>query len=154
MGSIDKNMYNRMIGNSLTQQAESQRALDRTIERLTASSPAVTDQYKTAPQPGHGPGRYTPQARATGRDVVSLFIPDSAFKPGDWQDFQRAASEAISWLRSNRYQVEQGGALCHGPAFGLDAEPLSYRDSNGIVWFNASIEREQDFQLARIKSRT
>lgn len=155
MSKIDQSTLTRLLGNSLQQAVESQRQLDATIARLTGQEcPTVVDQYKVTSRPGHGPGTYTPQARATGRDLVSLFIPDAAFKPGDWQDFQRAASEAISWLRSNRYQVEQGGALCHGPAFGLDPEPLSCRDSNGIVWFNASIEREQDFQLARIKSRT
>lgn len=150
MSNIDKGLYDRLIGNSLTQQAESQRALECTIERLTASSPAVTDQYKAAPQPGHGPGRYTPQARASGKDLVSLFIPDTAFKSGDWQDFQRAASEAVDWLRHNRSSVENGGTLCWGPAFDLDPEPLSYRDSSGTVWFNCVITEEMDFWQARV----
>lgn len=141
------------INNTLKEEAEKQRQLDSTIARLTNRSPDVADSYRTAPQPGHGPGTYQPRARATGKDVVSLFIPDSAFKSGDWQDFQRARDKAIDWLRSNRSSVENGGTLCWGPAFGLDPEPLSYRDSNGIVWFNASIEREQDFQLARIHAR-
>ena len=150
-----KSTIERLCANN---QAEQERELQATIDRLCAdrSGGQATINWLTGGSraPGYGPGRYTPQARATGRDMIALFIPETAFRAGDWQDFQRAASEAISWLRSNRYQVEQGGALCHGPAFGLDAEPLSYRDSNGIVWFNASIEREQDFQLARIKSRT
>ena len=154
MSNIDKDLYNRLISNSLTQQAESQRALDRTIARLTSRSPDVADSYRTAPQPGHGPGMYQPRARATGKDVVSLFIPDSAFKSGDWQDFQRARDQAISWLRSHKYAVEQGQKLCWGPAFGLDAEPLSYQDTDGVSWYNASIDTEPDFQLARLHSRT
>ena len=69
MSSIDKGLYDRLIGNSLTQQAESQRELDSTIARLTSRSPDVADSYRTAPQPGHGPGMYQPRARATGKDV-------------------------------------------------------------------------------------
>lgn len=146
------NLVERYLRNTLTQQAESQRALDRTIERLTASSPAVTDQYKAAPTPGHGPGRYTPQARATGRDTVALFVPQSAFD-GTWTGFQEAASEAVDWLRRNRYQVEDGQKLCWGPAFGLDPEPISYRDTGGVSWYNAAIEDEPTYQLARIHAR-
>lgn len=153
MSSIDKGLYDRLIGNSLTQQAESQRELDSTIARLTSRSPDVADSYRTAPQPGHGPGMYQPRARATGKDVVSLFIPDSAFKSGEWQDFQRARDKAIDWLRSNRSSVENGGTLCWGPAFGLDPEPLSYRDTDGVSWYNASIEDEATYQLARIHAR-
>ena len=145
-------LLNRVIGNSQQQETEHQRELDRTIERLTASSPAVTDQYKATPQPGHGPGTYQPRARATARDTVALFVPQSAFD-GTWPGFQEAASAAISWLRSNRYQVEQGGALCHGPAFDLDPEPLSYRDTGGVSWYNAAIGVEPTYQLARIHAR-
>lgn len=154
MSNIDKDLYNRLISNSLTQQAESQRALDRTIARLTSRSPDVADSYRTAPQPGHGPGGYQPRARATNKDTVALFVPDTSFKAGDWQDFQRARDKAIDWLRSNRSSVENGGTLCCGPAFGLDAEPLSYQDTDGVSWYNASIDTEPDFQLARLHSRT
>lgn len=154
MSNIDKDLYNRLISNSLTQQAESQRALDRTIARLTSRSPDVADSYRTAPQPGHGPGGYQPRARATNKDTVALFVPDTSFKAGDWQDFQRARDKAIDWLRSNRSSVENGGTLCWGPAFGLDAEPLSYQDTDGVSWYNASIDTEPDFQLARLHSRT
>lgn len=151
MSSIDKEgLYARLIGNSLTQEAEKQRQLDAFVERMIARNPDVVDSYQTTPQPGHGPGTYTPQARATGRDLVSLFIPDSAFKSGDWQDFQRAASEAVDWLRRNRYQVEDGQKLCWGPAFELDTEPLSYRDSSGTTWFNCGITEEMDFLQARV----
>ena len=153
MSNIDKDLYNRLISNSLTQQAESQRALDRTIARLTSRSPDVADSYRTAPQPGHGPGGYQPRARATNKDTVALFVPDTSFKAGDWQDFQRARDKAIDWLRSNRSSVENGGTLCWGPAFGLDAEPLSYQDTDGVSWYNASIDTEPDFQLARLHSR-
>ena len=140
------------ITNALKTEEDSQRRLDSTIERLTSRSPDVADQYKATPQPGHGPGTYQPRARATGKDVVSLFIPDSAFKSGDWQDFQRAASEAIDWLRRNRYQVEDGQKLCWGPAFGLDPEPLSYRDTDGVSWYNCSIGTEQDYLRARVSA--
>lgn len=143
-------LLNRVIGNSQQQEAEHQRQLDNTIARLTSRSPDVADSYRTTPQPGHGPGMYQPRARATGKDVVSLFIPDSAFKSGDWQDFQRARDKAIDWLRSNRSSVENGGTLCWGPAFELDSSPLSYRDSDGTNWFNCSIDREQDFLRARV----
>ncbi len=147
------NLVERYLRNTLTQEAEAQRRLDDTITRLTSRSTDVADQYKAAPQPGHGPGRYTPQARATGRDMVSLFIPDTAFKGGDWKDFKRARDKAIDWLRSNRSSVENGGTLCWGPAFGLDPEPISYRDTDGVSWYNAAIEDEPTYQLARIHAR-
>ena len=152
MSNIDKDLYNRLISNSLTQQAESQRALDRTIARLTSRSPDVADSYRTAPQPGHGPGGYQPRARATNKDTVALFVPDTSFKAGDWQDFQRARDKAIDWLRSNRSSVENGGTLCWGPAFALDPEPLSYRDTDGVSWYNCSIDTEQDFLRARVSA--
>ena len=152
MSNIDKDLYNLLISNSLTQQAESQRALDRTIARLTSRSPDVADSYRTAPQPGHGPGGYQPRARATNKDTVALFVPDTSFKAGDWQDFQRARDKAIDWLRSNRSSVENGGTLCWGPAFGLDAEPLSYQDTDGVSWYNCSIDTEQDFLRARVSA--
>lgn len=147
-------LLERITGATRHKEIDEQKRLDATIARITGSSQTIADSYRTAPQPGHGPGRYTPQVRATGRDVVSLFIPDSAFKPGDWQDFQRARDKAIDWLRSNRSSVENGGTLCWGPAFGLDAEPLSYQDTDGVSWYNASIDTEPDFQLARLHSRT
>lgn len=146
------NVVENYINNTLAEAAAAQERLDSTIARLTARSPDVTDQYKAAPQPGHGPGRYTPQARATNKDTVALFVPQSAFD-GTWQDFQRARDQAISWLRSHRYQVEDAQKLCWGPAFGLDPEPLSYRDTDGVSWYNASIEDEATYQLARIHAR-
>ena len=152
MSSIDKGLYDRLIGNSLTQQAESQRELDSTIARLTSRSPDVADSYRTAPQPGHGPGTYQPRARATGKDVVSLFIPADSFDVLEYKDFQRARDQAISWLRSHRYQVEDGQKLCWGPAFGLDPEPLSYRDTDGVSWYNCSIDTEQDYLRARVSA--
>lgn len=147
------NLVERYLRNTLTQEAEAQRRLDDTITRLTSRSTDVADQYKAAPQPGHGPGRYTPQARATGRDMIALFIPETAFRAGDWQDFQQARDQAISWLRSHRYQVEAGQKLCWGSAFGLDPEPISYRDTGGVSWYNAAIEDEPTYQLARIHAR-
>lgn len=141
---------NRYLNNALKSEEDSQRRLDSTIARLTSRSPDVADQYKATPQPGHGPGGYQPRARATGKDVVSLFIPDSAFKSGDWQDFQRARDQAISWLRSHKYAVEEGQKLCWGPAFDLDPEPLSYRDTDGVSWFNCGITEETDFLRARV----
>ena len=144
-------LLNRVIGNSQQQEAEHQRQLDNTIARLTASSPDVADSYRTTPQPGHGPGRYTPQAKATNKDTVALFVPQSAFD-GTWQGFQQARDKAISWLRSNRSSVENGGTLCWGPAFALDPEPLSYRDTDGVNWYNCSIDTEQDFLRARVSA--
>ena len=148
------NVVERYLRNALTKEAEAQRRLDDTITRLTSRSPDVADQYKATPQPGHGPGTYQPRARATNKDTVALFVPDTSFKAGDWQDFQRARDQAISWLRSHKYAVEEGQKLCWGPAFGLDPEPLSYRDTDGVSWYNASIDTEPDFQLARLHSRT
>lgn len=153
MSKIDQSTLTRLLGNSLQQEVESQQRMDATVARIIGSSQTVADSYRTAPQPGHGPGMYQPRARATGKDVVSLFIPDSAFKSGDWQDFQRARDQAISWLRSHKYAVEQGQKLCWGPAFDLDPEPLSYRDTDGVSWYNASIEDEATYQLARIHAR-
>ena len=150
MSKIDQSTLTRLLGNSLQQEVESQQRMDATVARIIGSSQTVADSYRTTPQPGHGPGTYQPRARATGKDVVSLFIPDSAFKSGDWQDFQRARDKAIDWLRSNRSSVENGGTLCWGPAFELDSSPLSYRDSDGTNWFNCSIDREQDFLRARV----
>lgn len=146
------NVVERYLRDTLTQEAEAQRRLDDTITRLTSRSPDVADQYKTAPQPGHGPGTYQPRARATNKDTVALFVPDTSFKAGDWQDFQRARDQAISWLRSHKYAVEEGQKLCWGPAFDLDSSPLSYRDSDGTNWFNCSIDREQDFLRARVSA--
>lgn len=153
MSKIDQSTLTRLLGNSLQQEVESQQRMDATVARIIGSSQTVADSYRTTPQPGHGPGTYQPRARASGKDLVSLFIPDTAFTAGDWQDFQRAASEAIDWLRRNRYQVEDGQKLCWGPAFGLDPEPLSYRDTDGVSWYNASIEDEATYQLARIHAR-
>ena len=141
------------INNTLKEEAEKQRQLDAFVRRLTSRSPDVADSYRTAPQPGHGPGTYQPRARATGKDVVSLFIPADSFDVLEYKDFQRARDQAISWLRSHRYQVEDGQKLCWGPAFGLDPEPLSYRDTDGVSWYNASIEDEATYQLARIHAR-
>lgn len=140
------------INNTLKEEAEKQRQLDAFVRRMTSRSPDVADQYKAAPQPGHGPGTYQPRARATGKDVVSLFIPETSFKSGDWQDFQRARDQAISWLRSHKYAVEEGQKLCWGPAFELDSSPLSYRDSDGTNWFNCSIDTEQDYLRARVSA--
>lgn len=146
-------LLERITGATRHKEIDEQKRLDATIARITGSSQTVADSYRTTPQPGHGPGTYQPRARASGKDLVSLFIPDTAFTAGDWQDFQRAASEAIDWLRRNRYQVEDGQKLCWGPAFGLDPEPLSYRDTDGVSWYNASIEDEATYQLARIHAR-
>lgn len=146
-------LLERITGATRHKEIDEQKRLDATIARITGSSQTIADYYQTAPQPGHGPGRYTPQARATGRDMVSLFVPDTAFD-GTWVDFRRARDEAIAWLRANRYAVVDSQKLCWGPAFDLDDSTLSYRDSSGTAWYNAAIEREQDFQLARIKSRT
>lgn len=145
------NLVERYLRNTLTQEAEAQRRLDDTITRLTSRSTDVADQYKTAPQPGHGPGRYTPQAKATNKDTVALFVPQSAFD-GTWQGFQQARDKAISWLRGHKYAVEGGQKLCWGPSFELDSSPLSYRDSDGTNWFNCSIDREQDFLRARVSA--
>ena len=153
MSKIDQSTLTRLLGNSLQQEVESQQRMDATVARIIGSSQTVADSYRTTPQPGHGPGTYQPRARATNKDTVALFVPDTAFKSGDWQDFQRAASEAIDWLRRNRYQVEDGQKLCWGPAFGLDPEPLSYRDTDGVSWYNAAIEDELTYQLARIHAR-
>lgn len=144
------NVVENYINNTLAEAAAAQERLDSTIARLTARSPDVTDQYKAAPQPGHGPGTYQPRARATGKDTVALFVPDTSFKAGDWQDFQRARDQAISWLRSHKYAVEEGQKLCWGPAFELDSSPLSYRDSDGTNWFNCGITEETDFWQARV----
>lgn len=140
------------INNTLKEEAEKQRQLDAFVRRMTSRSPDVTDQYKVAPQPGHGPGTYQPRARATNKDTVALFVPDTSFKAGDWQDFQRARDKAISWLRSHKYAVEEGQKLCWGPAFGLDPEPLSYRDTDGVSWYNCSIDTEQDYLRARVSA--
>ncbi|MBM6976427.1 hypothetical protein [Intestinimonas butyriciproducens] len=147
------NVVENYINNTLAEAAAAQERLDSTIAQLTARSPDVTDQYKAAPQPGHGPGTYQPRARATNKDTVALFVPDTSFKAGDWQDFQRARDQVISWLRSHRYQVEDAQKLCWGPAFGLDPEPISYRDTDGVSWYNAAIEDEPTYQLARIHAR-
>ena len=138
------------IANALKTEEDSQRRLDSTIARLTSRSPDVTDQYKVAPQPGHGPGTYQPRARATGQDLVSLFIPADSFDVLEYKDFQRARDQAISWLRSHRYQVEDAQKLCWGPSFELDSSPLAYRDDTGRAWYNCSIDTEQDYLRARV----
>ncbi|WP_297243565.1 hypothetical protein [uncultured Flavonifractor sp.] len=152
MSKIDQSTLTRLLGNSLQQEVESQQRMDATVARIIGSSQTVADSYRTTPQTGHGPGRYTPQAKATNKDTVALFVPQSAFD-GTWQGFQQARDKAIDWLRSHKYAVEDAQKLCWGPAFGLDPEPLSYRDSSGKTWFNASIEDEPTYQLARIHAR-
>lgn len=146
------NVVENYINNTLAEAAAAQERLDSTIARLTARSPDVTDQYKVAPQPGHGPGTYQPRAWATNKDTVALFVPQSAFD-GTWQGFQQARDKAISWLRGHKYAVEDGQKLCWGPAFELDPEPLSYRDTGGVSWYNAAIGVEPTYQLARIHAR-
>lgn len=79
MNSVDKGLYNRLIGNSLRQEVESQQRMDATIARITGSSQTIADSYRTAPQPGHGPGKYQPRAIATSRDLISLHIPATSF---------------------------------------------------------------------------
>lgn len=153
MSSIDRDTLNRIIGNSQEREVESQRQFDRTVSRLTGHNPDMIDRYHTTPQPGNGPGTYQPKATATGKDLVSLYIPETAFRTGDWQDFQRARDAAINWLRSHRYEVVNGGALCWGTAFSLAEEPISYRDADGKGWFSCSLTTERDFRLACIKSR-
>lgn len=153
MSSIDRDTLNRIIGTAQERDAVSQRQFDQTVSRLTGHNPDMIDRYTATPQPGHGPGTYQPRARATARDTVSLFVPQTAFD-GSWADFRRAAGEAINWLRSHRYQVEDGQKLCWGPAFDLDPAPLAYRDGIGTVWYNAAIDQEQDFLQARIKARS
>ena len=138
------------INNTLKEEAEKQRQLDAFVRRLTASSPDVADSYRTTPQPGHGPGMYQPRARATGQDLVSLFIPADSFDVLEYKDFQRARDQAISWLRSHRYQVEDAQKLCWGPSFELDSSPLAYRDDTGRAWYNCSIGTEQDYLRARV----
>ncbi|OUO37872.1 hypothetical protein [Flavonifractor sp. An306] len=150
MSKIDQSTLTRLLGNSLQQEVESQQRMDATVARIIGSGPAVTDQYKIAPQPGHGPGMYQPRARATGQDLVSLFIPADSFDVLEYKDFQRARDQAISWLRSHRYQVEDAQKLCWGPSFELDSSPLAYRDDTGRAWYNCSIDTEQDYLRARV----
>lgn len=145
-------LLERITGATRHKEIDEQKRLDATIARITGSSQTVADSYRTTPQPGHGLGKYQPRARATGRDTVALFVPQSAFD-GTWTGFQEAASEAVDWLRRNRYQVEDGQKLCWGPAFELDPEPLSYRDTGGVSWYNAAIGDEPTYQLARIHAR-
>lgn len=143
----------RLIGNSLKREEEAERSMQATIDRIIGSGTQATIDRLTgrkAPQPGNGPGTYRPKARATGKDTVALFIPSTAFKSGDWRGFQRARDRAIDWLKGHRHQVEDGQALCWGPAFDLDPKPLSYRDSTGTLWFNCSISTEQAYYRARV----
>lgn len=142
----------RITGDTRRKEIETEQRYQATISRLTGHPEDMVSRYTAAPQPGHGPGKYQPRAQATGRDVVSLFVPEEAFD-GSWSDFRRATREAIQWLRENRQCVERGGALCHGPAFELDPSPLAYRDSTGKRWFNASIDRERDFYAAKVQAR-
>lgn len=145
-----KSTIERLCANN---QAEQERELQATIDRLCAdrSGGQATINWLTGGSraPGYGPGRYTPQAKATNKDTVALFVPQSAFD-GTWQGFQQARDKAIDWIRSNRSSVENGGTLCWGPAFELDSSPLSYRDSDGTNWFNCGITEETDFWQARV----
>lgn len=144
------NVVERYLRNTLTQEAEAQRRLDDTI-RLRSRSTDVADQYKTTPQPGHGPGTYQPRAIATSRDLISLHIPATSFD-GSWSGFEQARDKAIAWLRHNRSQVING-CMCLGAGFDLDSEPLAFRDDKAQLWYNCAIDTEADFQLARLHSR-
>lgn len=152
MSSIDRDTLSRIIGNSQERDVISQRQFNQTVSRLTVRNPDIIDRYRTTPQPGRGPGKYQPRAKATGRDMVSLFIPQTAFD-GTWQDFQRARDKAIDWLRSHRYQVEDGQKLCWGPSFDLDPAPFAYRDGSGTTWLNCAITGERDFLAAKVQAR-
>ena len=142
----------RITGDTRRKEIETEQRYRATVARLTGRQEDVVSRYTATPKPGHGPGEYQPRARATARDTVSLFVPQTAFD-GSWADFRRAAGEAINWLRSHRYQVEDGQKLCWGPSFDLDPAPLAYRDGSGTMWFNCTITGEQDFLLALIKAR-
>ena len=144
------NVVERYLRNTLTQEAEAQRRLDDTI-RLRSRSTDVADQYKTTPQPGHGPATYQPRAIATSRDLISLHIPATSFD-GSWSGFEQARDKAIAWLRHNRSQVING-CMCLGAGFDLDSEPLAFRDDKAQLWYNCAIDTEADFQLARLHSR-
>lgn len=148
-----KSTIERLCANN---QAEQERELQATIDRLCAdrSGGQATINWLTGGSraPGYGPGTYTPQARATGRDMVSLFVPDTAFD-GTWVDFRRARDEAIAWLRANRYAVVDSQKLCWGPSFELDTEPLSYWQGQ-TVWYNCAIGREQDYWRARVAAHS
>ena len=148
MSKIDQSTLTRLLGNSLQQEVESQQRMDATVARIIGSSPAVTDQYKTTPQPGHGPGKYQPRAIATSRDLISLHIPATSFD-GSWSGFAQARDKAIAWLRHNRSQVING-CMCLGAGFDLDPEPLAFRDDKAQLWYNCAIDTEADFWLARL----
>ena len=144
-----KSTIERLCANN---QAEQEQELQATIDRLTAGMDTYTATIDRLtgggrPTPGHGPGKYTPQARATGRDMVSLFVPDTAFD-GSWKDFRRARDEAIAWLRANRYAVVDSQKLFWGPSFELDPDPLSYRQGQ-TVWYNCCIDQELDYYHAK-----
>lgn len=149
-----KSTVDRILSNDRERSVQTEQRYQATISRLTGHPEDMVSRYTAAPQPGHGPGTYQPRAKATGKDQVSLFIPDTAFSGGDWQGFQKARDKAIDWLRSNRYQVEDGQQLCWGPSFDLDPAPLAYRDGSGTTWINCAITGEQDFLLALIKARS
>lgn len=147
-----KSTVDRLLANSREREVQIEQRYQDTISRITGHPEDMVSRYTATPQPGHGPGKYQPQARATGKDLVALFVPQTAFD-GSWPSFQQAKDQAISWLRSHRYQVEDGQKLCWGPAFDLDPAPLAYRDGSGTVWYNASIDQERDFLQAKIKAR-
>lgn len=147
-----KSTVDRLLANSQEREVQIEQRYQDTISRITGHPEDMVSRYTATPQPGHGPGTYQPRAQATGRDMVSLFIPQTAFD-GTWKDFQRARDAAINWLRSHRYEVVNGGALCWGTAFSLAEEPISYRDADGKGWFSCSLTTERDFRLACVRCR-
>ena len=149
-------LLERALGPSIEADIAAERRLQSTVARMCQDSAQSTfDRLtgRTAPKPGNGPNTYRPLARATQRDIVALFVPDTSFRGGDWPSFQQAAQAAIDWLRSHRYTVEGGGVLCHGDSFSLDSEPLVYRDTKGQLWFNAAIDNQHDLLVAQVKAR-
>lgn len=131
----------RALGQQRQEQVDAYRQMQSTINRALGGQPDPTATIRRCI--GSDMPDTPPRAKATGRDVLSLFIPATSWD-GSWQGYEVARDRAIAWVRRNRTQIVNG-SLCCGPSFMLDPAPKSYRDYDGTLWINCSIQDEYDY---------
>lgn len=136
----------RALGQQYQEQVDAYRQMQETIGRALRGQPDPTTTIRRCI--GRDIPDTPPRATATGKDVLSLFIPATSWD-GSWEGFQTKRDAAIGWVRRNRTQIVNG-SLCCGPSFMLDPAPKSYRDCDGTLWINCSIQSESDYWKIKV----
>ena len=131
----------RALGQQHQEQVDAYRQMQETISRALGGQPDPTTTIRRCI--GADIPDTPPRAKATGRDVLSLFIPATSWD-GSWESYQAARDKAVAWVRRNRTQIVDGH-LCCGASFALDPQPSAYRDDDGTLWINCSIQDEYDY---------